>query len=337
MAKRTNPTLVGAFVLVAFGLLTASLLFLGGGDWFAEKRRFVIYFENAIKGLTVGAPVTFKGVPIGRVAGLQVHYSKETGQTEIPVLIDIDPSKMVTAEEDDGAPARLMAQMIRQGLRAQINPESLITNQQVVQLDFFPGSAARLAPSKLPYPQIPSLPSTFDQLQASLGNTAESLPQLAAAATNAMNQLSATLSPANQQKVAHILDNIDQVTGNLAAHGGELNKILTSLTDASTQLAHMLKTLDETLSDNRQPIGDAIANLTITAQSVRKLSDDLALLVAENRGGINDFANGSLYDLAGLIADSRTLVRHATDVIDQLDRDPSRLLVGTKQQGIPVK
>jgi paraquat-inducible protein B len=337
LAKRTNPTLVGAFVLAAFALVIAALLFLGGGDWFTEKRRFVIYFENAIKGLTIGAPVTFKGVPIGRVTGLQVHYIKETGQTEIPVLIDIDPTKMITADQDDGAPARLLAQMISQGLRAQINPESLITNQQVVQLDFFPGSTARMVPSKLPFPQIPSIPSTFDQLQASLGNTAQSLPELAAAATLAMNQLSATLSPANQQKLSHILDNVDQVTGNLAAHSSELGKILGSLQEASAQLAHLLQTLDATMADNRQPIGDAIANLTTTTQSVRRLSDDLALLVEDNRGGLNDFANGSLYDLAGLIADSRTLVRRATDFMDHLDRDPSRLLLGTTQPGIPAK
>jgi paraquat-inducible protein B len=337
LAKRISPTLVGAFVLASFLLLVAGLLYLGGGDWFADKRRFVIYFDNAIKGLTVGAPVTFKGVPVGRVTSLKVHYNQETGTTEIPVLIDIDPAKMVTLDQREGLPAKLLQEMIAQGLRAQINPESLITNQQVVQLDFFPNTKARLVESHLPYPQIPSLPSAFDQLQASLGNTAQTLPELAAAATVALNQVSVLLSPANQQKVAHILENIDGVTGQLASHGADLGKTLVSLQQSSEELNHLLKGLDQTIAENRQPVGEAVAKIGQTAESVHQLTDQLNAILAEDRAAIQDFSNGSLYDLAGLIADSRTMVRRATDTLDQLNRDPSRFLFGSGEQGIPAK
>ncbi len=336
MAKRVNPTLVGAFVLGAFLLVIAAILLLGGENFFAQKRRFVVYFGDAIKGLTVGSPVTFKGVVVGRVANLKVRYIKETGRTEIPVLIDLDPNKVVTPNDDDEA-ARLLHQMIDQGLRAQMNPESLITNQQVVQLDFFPGTPVRLVESKLPYPQIPSLPSSFDQLQASIGMAAQSLPDLAASATLALNQISNLLTPANQQKVAHILDNLDAVTSNLAAHSADLGKTLVSLQQASEELNHVLKGIDQTLADNRQPLGEVVVKLSKTAESVKTLTDTLNGMLAENRTGLSDFANGSLYDLAGLISDSRQLVRRANDTLDQLDRDPSRFLFGNNNQGVPAK
>ncbi len=336
MAKRVNPTLVGAFVLGAFLLVIAAILLLGGENFFAQKRRFVVYFGDAIKGLTVGSPVTFKGVVVGRVANLKVRYIKETGRTEIPVLIDLDPNKVVTPNDDDEA-ARLLHQMIDQGLRAQMNPESLITNQQVVQLDFFPGTPVRLVESKLPYPQIPSLPSSFDQLQASIGMAAQSLPDLAASATLALNQISNLLTPVNQQKVSHILDNLDAVTSNLAAHGADLGKTLVSLQQASEELNHVLKGIDQTLADNRQPLGEVVVKLSKTAESVKTLTDTLNGMLAENRTGLSDFANGSLYDLAGLISDSRQLVRRANDTLDQLDRDPSRFLFGNNNQGVPAK
>jgi paraquat-inducible protein B len=336
VAKRVNPTLVGAFVLGAFLLVIAAILLLGGENFFAQKRRFVVYFGDAIKGLTVGSPVTFKGVVVGRVANLKVRYIKETGRTEIPVLIDLDPNKVVTPNDDDEA-ARLLHQMIDQGLRAQMNPESLITNQQVVQLDFFPGTPVRLVESKLPYPQIPSLPSSFDQLQASIGMAAQSLPDLAASATLALNQISNLLTPANQQKVAHILDNLDAVTSNLAAHSADLGKTLVSLQQASEELNHVLKGIDQTLADNRQPLGEVVVKLSKTAESVKTLTDTLNGMLAENRTGLSDFANGSLYDLAGLISDSRQLVRRANDTLDQLDRDPSRFLFGNNNQGVPAK
>ena len=336
MAKRVNPTLVGAFVLGAFLLVIAGIILLGGENIFAQKRRFVIYFGDAIKGLTVGAPVTFKGVVVGRVANLKVRYVKETGRTEIPVLIDLDPNKVVTPNDEEEA-TRLLRQMIDQGLRAQMNPESLITNQQVVQLDFFPGTPVRLVDSDLPYPQIPSLPSSFDQLQASIGMAAQSLPDLAASATLALNQISNLLTPANQQKVSHILDNLESVTGNLAAHGADLGKTLVSLQQASDELNRVLKGIDQTLADNRQPLGEMVVKLNSTAESVKTLTDTLNAMLAENRAGVADFSNGTLYDLGGLIADSRKLVRRANDTLDQLDRDPSRFLFGNNNQGVPAK
>jgi paraquat-inducible protein B len=336
VAKRVNPTLVGAFVLGAFLLVIAAILLLGGENIFAQKRRFVVYFGDAIKGLTVGSPVTFKGVVVGRVANLKVRYIKETGRTEIPVLIDLDPNKVVTPNDDDEA-ARLLHQMIDQGLRAQMNPESLITNQQVIQLDFFPGTPVRLVESKLPYPQIPSLPSSFDQLQASIGMAAQSLPDLAASATLALNQISNLLTPANQQKVSHILDNVDLVTSNLAAHGADLGKTLVSLQQASEELNHLLKGLNQTLADNRQPIDEVVVKLNKTADSVKTLTDTLNGMLAEDRTGLSDFANGSLYDISGLISDSRQLVRRANNTLDQLDRDPSRFLFGNNNQGVPAK
>ncbi len=336
MARRVNPTLVGGFVLAAFLLVIAFLLILGGGDWFEKKSRFVIYFSDSIKGLTVGSPVTFKGVVVGRVANLKVRYIKETGETEIPVLIDIEPNKVVTPNNEEEA-TRLLHKMIEQGLRAQMNPESLITNQQVVQLDFFPGTPVRLLNSTLPYPQIPSLPSSFDQLQVAVGMAAQSLPDLAASATLALNQISNLLTPANQEKVSHILTNVDSLTTDLAAHGADLGKTLVSLQQASEQLNKLLKSLDTAFADNRKPLGDAVADLTQTMKSVKQLTDTLNAMLAENRGGINDFANGSLYDLAGLIADSRQLVRRANDTLDQLDRDPAKFLFGNNNQGVPAK
>jgi paraquat-inducible protein B len=336
MAKRVNPTLVGAFVLGAFLLVIAAILILGGENIFVQKRRFVIYFGDAIKGLTVGAPVTFKGVVVGRVTNLKVRYVKETGRTEIPVLIDLDPNKVVTPG-DEAEATSLLHQMIDQGLRAQMNPESLITNQQVVQLDFFPGTPVRLVESNLPYPQIPSLPSSFDQLQASIGMAAQSLPDLAASATLALNQISNLLTPANQQKVSHILDNVDAVTSNLAAHGADLGKTLESLRQASEELNHVLKGLDATLADNRKPAGELVMKLNKTADSVKTLTDTLNGMLAEDRTGVADFANGSLYDLGGLISDSRQLVRRANNTLDQLDRDPSRFFFGNNSQGVPAK
>jgi phospholipid/cholesterol/gamma-HCH transport system substrate-binding protein len=71
--------------------------------------------------------------------------------------------------------------------------------------------------------------------------------------------------------------------------------------------------------------------------SVKTLTDSLNGVLVEDRSGLADFANGSLYDLGGLITDSRQLVRRANDTLDKLDRDPARFLFGNNNQGVPTK
>jgi len=67
------------------------------------------------------------------------------------------------------------------------------------------------------------------------------------------------------------------------------------------------------------------------------LSDNLTTILGDNRTGLRDFSNGALYDLAGLIADTRVLVRRATESLEQFNRAPSRFLFGDNDQGVPVR
>ena len=56
MAKRTNPKLIGAFVIGAIALAIAGVLAFGGGQYFTAKIRAVVFFPGAsLSGLDVGS------------------------------------------------------------------------------------------------------------------------------------------------------------------------------------------------------------------------------------------------------------------------------------------
>src|SRR3989442_12823410 len=74
MSMRASPTLIGAFVLGASVLLVAGLLLWGGTGMFKTKYRYVMYFETAVTRLQKGAPVVVRGVRIGDVTDVQVHW-----------------------------------------------------------------------------------------------------------------------------------------------------------------------------------------------------------------------------------------------------------------------
>ncbi|BBC80690.1 paraquat-inducible protein B [Acetobacter orientalis] len=62
MAESTNrKTLIGAFVVGGGILAMAIIMLFGHIKIFAPSREAVVVFQNSISGLSIGAPVTFRG------------------------------------------------------------------------------------------------------------------------------------------------------------------------------------------------------------------------------------------------------------------------------------
>ena len=58
---------LGVFVVVTLSLLAAVLFLLGGRKLFQPTFTFETYFNQSVAGLELGAPVRFRGVPLGQV------------------------------------------------------------------------------------------------------------------------------------------------------------------------------------------------------------------------------------------------------------------------------
>ncbi len=161
MSRRANPLAIGLFFAVAIVLLVSVLLFFGAGDMFRKSQRFVLYFDGSITGLQVGAPVTFQGVQIGRVADIRLNMQSGSDDIVIPVLVDIDRAKFTGFVDDtDGIRGR----MIERGLRAQLKLQSVLTSLLLVELDYFPGSAMRYRGVDSSYPELPTVPTPLQEL-----------------------------------------------------------------------------------------------------------------------------------------------------------------------------
>src|SRR5512143_791501 len=101
MARRVSPTLVGAFVLGAVALAAGAVLVLGGREWFKRPVTCVMAFDGSVAGLTPDAPVSFRGVQVGKVASVELR----PGTALIVVVAHIDPSQ-VRGLRTHVAPAR---------------------------------------------------------------------------------------------------------------------------------------------------------------------------------------------------------------------------------------
>ncbi|MCK9376241.1 MAG: MlaD family protein [Syntrophobacterales bacterium] len=172
MAKQANRMMIGGFVVFAVTIMAASLVVFGSGKFFQITNKYILYFNEPINGLSVGAPVLFQGVPIGQVTDITLQADLATMKTQIPVLIEIYPDrwKVRGGKRDYRAVAE---KLIEKGLRAQLITQSFITGQLMIQLDFLPEAGLCYAPAKMDeeykdYVVVPTCASTAEKLANAL-------------------------------------------------------------------------------------------------------------------------------------------------------------------------
>jgi len=163
MLKKMNKTVIGAFVVGALALLIAAILVFGGGQIFSQSDKYVMFFNGSVKGLSVGAPVIFRGVKIGNVESINLVYDELTQEVLIPVVIDVELSRVMGVPEMPGYPD--YAKFIKQGLRAKLEIQTFITGQLMIALDFYPDKPAKFYGIIKTYPELPALPISPDIFQ----------------------------------------------------------------------------------------------------------------------------------------------------------------------------
>jgi paraquat-inducible protein B len=166
MSKPIGKPIIGAFVVGAVAIVVAGLFVLGGGKFLKKKYIHVMYFDGSVKGLKVGAPVTFRGVEVGTVTNIAIRANVEDLTTRIPVVVEIDPDSIETTT--GGHLGDQLPRMIKRGLRARLDLQSLVTGQLQIELDYMPDTKARLVAGKTKYTEIPTVSSTMSKFEKEL-------------------------------------------------------------------------------------------------------------------------------------------------------------------------
>ncbi len=160
MIRKINKTVIGAFVVGAIALLVVAILIFGSGQIFRQADKYVLFFNGSVKGLSVGAPVIFRGVKVGNVVSINLVYDEQTQEVLIPVVIDVELSRVMGIPEMPGYPD--YPKFIKQGLRAKLAIQNFITSQLMIALDFYPDRPATFHNNIKSYPELPALPISPD-------------------------------------------------------------------------------------------------------------------------------------------------------------------------------
>jgi len=174
MAKQANRMMIGGFVVLAVIIMAASLVVFGSGKFFKKTNKYILYFDESVKGLSVGAPVLFQGVQVGSVTSITLQADFVTMKTQIPIFIEIEPDRWKVRTGERGY-RKVAEKLIEKGLRAQLVMQSFITGQLMIELDFFPKSKVCYAPPEIDKDYadivvIPTCKSTGERLAQALGD-----------------------------------------------------------------------------------------------------------------------------------------------------------------------
>jgi paraquat-inducible protein B len=233
------------------------------------SQSYVLIFKESVRGLTVGAPVDFRGMPIGEVTDIRVELDARTREANMLVYIRYYPERLraraVGKVPKLNGHGTLISSMVEGGLRAQLKSGNLLTGQLFVALDFFPNLPKAKVNWATNPPQFPTTPGSMVELQASLThilNKLEKLPlnETVADVRQALQSLDATLKSAD--KMVQRLDR--EVVPEARATLEDARKTLNAAKQTLSADAPLQQDLRETLRE-----------LARAAQSLRVLTDYL--------------------------------------------------------------
>jgi len=316
MARKANPALIGAFVLGAIVLAVVGLVVFGGGKFFRQQQDFVAYFDESVKGLSIGSPITFNGVKIGAVTNILVVLDRADVKIWTPIFFEVEAHRFQDLAghrikfEKGAAGVQLL---IDRGMRARLETQSFVTGQLALSLDFHPGTPIRLTGRRPDLIEMPTLPSSSEKI----ARTLEHLP-----VEEIVNSL---------QKA---LEGVDQLV-----NAPELMETIRELKPVLAQLGKTLDGTRETLKDAQKlvrnldvRVGPVVTSAEKTLTTARATLEQAQDAIVSVNGLVSD-GSPLQYELSVMLKELASAARSVRTLADYLDRHPDSLLFGKTSAG----
>ena len=324
MSKKANPTLIGIFIVTGVLLCVAGVFLFTTTRIFSRSWDNIVYFSGSLNGLREGAPVKYRGVTIGSVKRVMIHFNQHTNDYVMPVILELEEDLLRGRwEEHIGSfsSTENLNSAIRQGLRASLKAESFVTGVLYVELDIDPNAPPPVFHQLKPiYPEIPTRSTDIQQLMENLASVdfkgiESKLSQLitnvdTALASLKLGDLSAGITNvlvsfnrfASSPELTNTLVSVQKTMTEYQKLGAKLNDRVNPLADGAT---NALTQVNQTLGQLREAVQDLNSTLAPDAP----LHRDLLLALEQISGAAN-----SISALA-----------------DFLERYPNALITGRKQ------
>ena len=258
MSKKANVKMVGLFVLIGFACLFGIV-----GKFMLERMTsshqniVVMYFQESVKGLSVGSPVVLEGVEVGKVVQIELVTTGKSMDFSIPVYVkfqkirDVNDSSFLNIADKRSK----LNELIQHGLRARLATQSYLTGQLMIELVFQPDTPIVLKrKGQTGVLEIPTTLSTIKELSQGI----QRLP------------------------LKDMVDRADRVLGaleeNLPVILPQFAELLSSMNKLTNQIDQLTKPAKEVLVKTNKTLNNAnttLSDISAASRSIKNLTDYL--------------------------------------------------------------
>jgi paraquat-inducible protein B len=259
---------------------------------YENKKRYLMYFDGSVRGLSIGAPVMLRGIEIGKVLDVQLDFEIEDFTFKIPVLIEVEPDRVNIKGDSDGVDYdEAIENLVVAGLRGQLQTASLVTGQLYVELGLHPEAPPATVTEEDGYKVVPTVPAPLEAVASKVNGLLDTVGRLPLEAI--ADDLEDTIKSINQ------LVSSEQLIGSVT----ELNRLLNK---ANITLAKLDK--------------DMVPEAVATLRQARSTLSSAEALVS------NDSA--MVEEIMRLLRELSATSRAIKGMADYLERHPEALLRG---------
>ncbi|MFP4453045.1 MAG: MlaD family protein [Desulfobacterales bacterium] len=317
---------VGLFVIIGMSIVILFVLWLGMSEYFKGGRKYAAYFDESIQGLSRDAAVKYRGVDVGRVNRIGVAPDGR--------LVEI----ILTLEKDLKNPANLVAQIKSVG----------ITGIMFVELERQKPDEKTQAPDiddfKPEFPVIETRPSDMKRMLTDINEIISNIKQVDMEGIS--NRLITMIDSMNRTVVEAEIGKISRDLQQLAENanrilnaeqwenfGRSANRSAESLEQLTNELRSVLDRLDKSVATSGREFNKA-------ADQVYKAAENADSLLVEGSRKLDAASvSASDYDrrIAEILEELETATSGLNRLIDQINRQPSRLIHGAPLREKPVE
>ncbi len=237
----------------------------------ALQIEYVLHFSGSVRGLSLGAPVEFRGIKVGEVTDISMEFNAVSNDIMIPVTIGFIPESMVFK----GVPSQMefirshhktiMNDFVKRGMRAQLKTGNYMTGQLFVDLDFIPDvPAVSINWQKTP-PVFPTTPTPFEEISTTLTSLIKKLRKLPLEKIGNQFQETIFTLTSTMQKLEQLLHALN-------------TSVTPAITATLDQTQKTLSTVEQTIqsdSSTQRDLQDVFDELSKAARSIRIMADYL--------------------------------------------------------------
>jgi phospholipid/cholesterol/gamma-HCH transport system substrate-binding protein len=308
MAKRKTKFIVGLFVATGIGIAMVAIIWLGMSRVFEKGRFYAVYFDESVQGLSVDAPVKYRGVAIGRVDRIGVAPDSRL----IEVIMKVESG--LKLENDMEAQLRVVG--ITGSMFIELDRRTAEPPDEVLKLSF---------PTQ--YPVVQSRPSEISELFRGIDDIVQKINTLDIVGIS--ERLKSTLDSVNKQVIATDMEGISaRMKGALARIDSTVAGL--DLAGISADMKRALANLNQDLDPQRwqqliAALREAIASLNNAIDNANGVLANANGVVANTDAGVANLNQHLVVVGQELEMASQNLNRLLEQAADQ----PAQLFFGT--------